>query len=504
MNFRKKLKHGSYSVVITAVFIAAAILLNVVFGLIFGNLNLRFDLSEGRMFSIENSTKEYIAALDDTVNFYFFNTEERFTGRGYEYTQTHEIAQRFAEANRSFTITFVDRLTSPLAVQFGGNLTDFCIVIESERTGRFQIVRESEYRIFEYFFMGEQITWEDMMFIENFMQQPVQRSLSAGAERAFLSAIMTVTDITPVRVAFTTGFEEAHELSAAMADLLAVNGYTIEEIDMLTANRIDPDIDFVVVFMPAYDFNISARTALTDWLDNSGTHGKTLLYFPSPEMPPTPNLNALTEEWGLRAEYGFIRQSNSSYALLALDDYENLQFVRATGEAFAEGIADRTLLSWYTRPVTRLFENRGGFSTTSLIETYEGSYFNPFFITEEEAEEFLAKLEIMDVAAMSSRSRIEGGEMLTSRVIVLGSFYLFNAEPLQTQQLSNADLLLNIFNDISGRGGAQARIIPKSFYSSAFEITLGQANMLAIIFVVIIPLLIITAGLVVFFRRRYR
>ncbi|MDR2558592.1 MAG: GldG family protein, partial [Oscillospiraceae bacterium] len=111
-DLRRKLKHGSYSVVITVVFITIAILLNVVFSMLFGSLNLHFDLTERGLYSIEASTAEYLAALDDTINIYFCSTEENFTGRGIEFVQAHEIAKRFYEAGRSITVTFVDRLTN--------------------------------------------------------------------------------------------------------------------------------------------------------------------------------------------------------------------------------------------------------------------------------------------------------------------------------------------------------------------------------------------------------
>jgi hypothetical protein len=503
MDIRRKLKHGGYSVIITVVFIAIAVLLNVVFSLLFGGLNLRFDLTERGLYSIEDSTREYLAALDDTVNIYFFNTEENFTARGIEFMQAHEIAKRFSEANRNISIHFADRLANPaFAAQFGGNLNDTDIVIESERTGRFKVVREFEYVLLDIFFGGERIS----------MQQAQERSMMgwghlieydvyAGTEQALLSAIMSVSDVSPVRVAFTRGFgEEGYE---AMASLLEFNGYITEYIEMFTGGEIDNEIDFIVIFFPVYDFTQSARAALNNWLDNGGMYGKTLIYIPSPEMPATPNLNALTEEWGLRAEQGFIRQSDPEYVF---DADGNTQLVRATGEAFAEGMAGRSLLTWFTRPVTLLPDIRG-FETVSLIETYDGSFFNPL-VFDEETDDATPVFEVLNVAAMSSKSRFDNenfGE-LTSRLLVVGSFYLFHTEPLMTPQLANADFLLNIFSDISGRDAltSQTRIMPKSFQATMFEITVGQANTIAVIFVIILPVLIVAAGLVVFFRRRYR
>jgi len=505
-SFKRKLKHGSYSVVITVVFIAAAVLLNVIFGMLFGNLNLRFDLTERGLYSIEAGTAEYLSSLDDVINIYFCSTEENFTGRGIEFMQAYEIAQRFAEANKNFTISFVDRLTNPaFSAQFGGNLTDTCVVIESEKTERFRVVREPEYRVFEFFIDGHQLT--EMQAYEYYMfgyGDFIETSVSAGTEQAFLSAVMSVSDLTPIRVAFTHGFGETGY--SAMWSVLQANGYLVEELDMFGNAEIDPETDFVVIFSPAYDYSPDALKAISDWLDNGQMYGRNLLFFPSPQMPETPNLDDfMADEWGLRAEYGFAAQTNSSFAL-SPDGWE--QLVRAAGEYFAEDVPERTLVATAIRPVTRLFDSRQSMDTTVLIETYAapntGTIYVPLLELDELDEDWDPVYEVLNVAVMSRKTRFEGFETLTSRVIMFGSPSVFVGETLMTPQLSNAQLLLNIFGDISGRSEIAARVTPKSFGSTVFDITVGQANMIAVVFVIIIPVLIITAGLVVFFRRRYR
>ncbi|MCL2637146.1 MAG: GldG family protein [Oscillospiraceae bacterium] len=498
MDIKRKLKHGSYSVVITVVFVAIAILLNVVFNMLFGNFNLRFDLTERGLYSIEADTAEYLAALDDTINIYFCSTEERFTGLGIEFSQTHEIAKRFAEANRSFTVAFTDRLTNPaFAAKFGGNLTDTNIVIESEKTGRFRVLRESEYIIYEFFANGERIP-ESQAYEMYMMQwgQFVDVDVSAGAEQAFLSAIMFVADLEPVRVAFTQGFGESNY--SAMYNILHNNGYVVEEINMLTAPELDPEIDFLVIFAPIYDYSADARARVSSWLDNEGMYGKNLLYFPAPEMPETPSLDALTAEWGLVTEYGHIRQSNPNFAF---DAEGYMQFLTITGDEFTdEGVLEAPLVGTFIRPVTPSFESVHSIVTSVLAETLPGT------ITVFDPENYTVNDAFVSAIAMSRKTRYEGLTEFSSRVIVFGSPTFFFAETLMTPQFSNAQFLLNIFNDISGRSdiASQVRVIPKSFNATMFDITAGQANTIAIFFVIIIPLLIIAAGLVVFFRRRYK
>ncbi|MCL2020230.1 MAG: GldG family protein [Oscillospiraceae bacterium] len=497
----RKLKHGGFSAALTLIFIAAAVLFNVVFDLLISRFNIRFDLSERGLYSIEKSTYEYISALDDTINFYFCSPEEAFTGRGQVYLQVYETARRFAEANKNTNIYFVNRLTDPaFSAKYGGNLTDSDVIIESERTGRYQVVREADYIIFEYFLNGEQITEQMAFEAASFgLHELLHRDVSAGTEQAFLSAVMRVSDTTPVRVAFSNGFgERGYE---AMAELLSLNGYLIEEIDLLTTAVIDPDLDFLVVFAPTFDLSTSACEAVNNWLDNSGVYGKSMLYFPSMELLDAPNTDSLLAQWGMWVEPGFIAQSNPGYSFHT-DEFGFTQFIRATGEAFAEGIIERSLVATYIKPVW-ISENVSSLSTTPLLITYDGSWVFPL-VEIEEVDDWFPVDEVLCVAAMGRKSRFEGTEHLSSRMIVFGSPAFFVGETLDNEQFTNALLLLNVFGDLSGRSDIAARVMPKSFISANFDITTAQANGIAITFVAVIPLIIIITGLVVFFKRRYR
>jgi hypothetical protein len=502
--FRRKLKFGGYSVALIIAFIVGVVLLNIAFSMLLDRFNLRFDLTERQLYSIERSTVDYLSSLDDTINFYFCSREENFTNRGDTFSQVYEIAQRFSEANRSFTITFVDRLTNPAFVtKYGGNLRDSDIVVESERTGRYKVVSESDYFIYDFFFNGERIT--EQQANEAFMWgfgEMVEWDISAGTEQAFLSAIMSVSDMTPVRVAFANGFGEiAYE---DMMTLLERNGYMVEEIDLLMAAEIDPEIDFLVICSPEFDYTENARSKIDAWLDNGGMYNKTLLYLPPGAMPDMPVLDELMEEWGIVVENGFVSQSNPNFAL-PQDEWGFTQFLRMVGGPFSEGIDERSVLAMAIRPVALLFGVQGHTSTSSLLVSYEGSFYFPLDWGEDGIPEgWQPVAQLLNAAVMSSKSRFDGLDRFTSRVIVFGSPTFFHSTYLEDPRLSNARVLLNIFNDVSGRSDIGALIMPKSFRSTRFEITAGQANSIAVVFVFVLPLLIIITGLVVFFRRRYK
>ncbi|MCL2076929.1 MAG: GldG family protein [Oscillospiraceae bacterium] len=502
----RKLKRGGFSVAITLIFIAAVILVNVIVNTLLARFDVRLDLTEQGLYSIEKSTADYLAAIDSPINFYFCASEDFLRTR---IGQVVEIAERFVESNPNFTISFVDRLADPMfSVRFGGNLTDTDVVIESEKTGRYRVVGYSEYLVIEYFVGGQPVSESEAMIYAQFGYPP-QTSISSSAEQAFLSAVMSVNDITPVVVAFAEGFGEGGGNGAAyagMEDLLYKNSYIIETVNMMSGEDIDPEIDFLVIHTPMYDYTLNALDKIDVWLDNDGMYGKTLIYIPiiGYEIRPTPNLDSFLSEWGIRVEQGYVSQRDNRYASAA-DSYE--QLIRAVD--FTDGVEENPLLGAYMRPLSLLFETSTGFATSVLLTTFEGTIFIPFEFFDEALEDeerlgLLSAPQVFDVGVMSQKQRYEGFEQLSSNIIVFGSPEIFNPFILETDRFSNARFLLNVFGDLSGREENTVMIMPKSFRMTGFEITARQANSIALVFVIILPMVIIAAGLAVFFKRRYK
>jgi len=96
----------------------------------------------------------------------------------------------------------------------------------------------------------------------------------------------------------------------------------------------------------------------------------------------------------------------------------------------------------------------------------------------------------------------EGAE-LSSTIIVSSSTAMLDGIALQNTSVNNAEYLLNLLADISGRENI-INIQPKSLAGRTLGITSAQASTLGIILVGIIPLAILLAGIVLWLIRRYK
>ena len=505
----KRLKHGALSVVFTVIFVTAIVLINVIFNMVLDRFDITADLTDKALYSIEDSTAAYLAGLDDSVSI-TVTAEETAFENSYEYfKQVSEIAKRFAASNSKFTIEYRDLDENPtFYAKYGATLSAGSIIVESAKTGRFVIVTDKDYLSPKYYFADpytgstEEITYEYYYYYAQLGYSAyVSAEYYAAAERSLLSAVMNVTNENPVRVAFLTGYG-ANDNNSAFGDLLESNAFTVEALEIETVERIDPDIDFVVVSAPLYDYSNDDINKLDVWLDNGGMYGKNLLYVPAAQVDVLPNLNSYLKEWGLSLESGYVYQTNTDYGYIASPTYQQLAL--EDGD-YSSGVDVTTKATQADRmkPITILFKENSIYVTAPIVSTYNGAVIAPFDMADWDPSQ-ADGTDSYVVAAESNKTRFEGLDPYRSRLFVISGEYFLDEAFLSAPSINNADILLSIFNTASGKDDVEVSVTPKTFGTATFEITGSQARTITVIFAVVIPLLVVIAGAVVIIRRKRR
>lgn len=503
----KKFKYGGLSVLFTVIFITVIVLVNVIYNTLLDRFDVELDLTENKLFSIEESTGNYLKSINDKVTITIANEEAAFTSGGQVYQQANAIAKRFTDSNPNFNVRYVDLLTNPaFSGQYGGDINQVSIIIESENTGRYKVLASTDYCNVTYYTEDGTKLSEDEAYYYQMLGIQVLYDISASAEQAFLSAIMSVCDINPIRVAFASGYSEGLSSGSttlsysAFEELLDKNAYVTETIDLLITDTIDPDIDFIVIFAPNSDYNVETLTMLDIWLDNNGDFNKTVIYVASIANVDTPNLDGFLADWGMLVEKGGIYQTDANYAS---SQSAVLQYMQLQESDYTAGITNGSFIGTYLRPVTALFSESGNLATTPILSSYDGAVVMPFTDEDMEWSPDTVEKSVLHGVMESRKLAYKGTEAHISRVIAFGGPYIFDSSYLSASQLSNAELYMNIFNTISGKEeGITLR--SKSFSMTTFNITAQTSNTIAIIFAVALPLLVAAAGIAVHVRRRYR
>ncbi len=483
----KKLKYGGLSVLFTIIFIVVVVLVNIIITMLGDRFSASADLTDAGLYTIEQSSADYLATITDKVKITVTNDESTFTNLGTYFHQTNEVLKKIANCNGNITLDYIDIISNPgFQANYSETISQGNIVIESEGTGRVKVLDQYDYLSVNY--------------NEAYLQYGYYQidSVDANCEQAVVSAIMNVTDTDPIKVAVLTGYGETE--NQTLQTLLETNSYVVESVNITLADRISDEYDFVFMFGPDKDYAVADINKLSTWLDNDGKFGKNLIYVSNPKLGDSPNLDGLLDDWGLKIEKGTLYQTDANYAYESQRTYQMFQVPETDFSEFAN---DSAVFGENMSAVTTKWEGYGNMTTQVLLATYDGAVIKPQNAGDNWEPDANAEKKSYGTVVQSYKMRFEGTEPYTSRIVAVGGMELLSNTFLSAAQANNAQFIMNIFN-VSCNKEAGITLTPKSYSSSTFEITEAQKNALVIAFVVVLPILLIITGIVVWIRRIHK
>lgn len=517
---KRNFKHGTLAVVFTVLFLAAVVVLNVIVNIVSDRFDTTADLSDSGIYTLDEETTGYLDKLTMDVTVSVMNSETDFEGGGTYYKSVNELLKKMAMQNEHFKVQYLQIDQNPVFTsRFNGEtLSTNYIVVESAETGRHRILTPGSY--FSCNALRSRLSQYDYpeTYIDQYVEQYVNSSYASwvidgsNIEEAAISAMLFVTNRDPVRVAFTTGFDELE--NSDLQKLLSKNGYDVESINVMNVSEIDKDIDFIVMMAPSKDYDNDSLDKIAKFLDNDGAFGKNLVYFSSSEVmyerddtlsenqtgSALTNLSSFLAEWGIKIEDSYVFQTNGSYVFTSGGDYRqvmNLQDTEYIGNANSNSLYT---VEKYMRPVTQIWgedKSKGGVEQKVLIKSFDGAYEIPFNADENFDISTANSGEFIDAICAY---KIHSTTQEVSRVAVFGSVYF---QALTESNYNNQNILINMFNYISGKTDG-VTITSKTFETVGFDMNQGSANVLAIILCIVIPILVIVLGIVIWVRRRHR
>lgn len=521
-NEHKKLKHGVMSTAFTVAFVAVIVLVNVVATALFDRYPITLDLTENNVFSISEEAEEYVKKIDMDVLITVFAKEDDFAKLNTYTRQADEVMKTYCKYNNHISYRYVDIDSNPDVMKNYSNdsISQYDIIVETNPTKDVQRTRK--------------ITLMDLVsFSDDFNEMMAQYGMTAeqlaeqsgsalnalssltyyygnsiitasNADQAFTSAFMTVTDPNPVVVTLLTGRNEIADLSYFQT-LLTANGYTVNSINIAN-EQIPEDTDIAVIPAPKTDYLSEELKKLDDFLDNDGQMNKQLIYMASVQQEETPNIDEFLADYGIEVGDGVICETYSSY-------YYSQPFQTVSSELSDKFTQDMTtkdpqLLIYASRPVNLLFEEKGRIAAEAYVKSTSDAFVRALQTANgqkeyDEKAETLAKGQQNYVAVSSRVSFKDEGESLYSNVIVLGSEQILGNRYLQYSQYQNREYMLSLLNGITHKTDGIV-IEPKVIEGNLFDLTDSQKNVLKWTFILVIPVIVLVAGIVIWLRRKNR
>lgn len=322
----KKFRHGSVSVALTVLIVAAVILFNAVFTALANKYLWQLDMTAEQIFTLSDAAKELMRGVERDVTIIFCaprdKLEETEATRYPLYTAL-QLQDQFEHVK----VRFVDWSVNPSAVAkyketSGQNINSSSIIIASG-TGDPADPRE-ESRVYT---------------VSNLFTLNTAGSSYNGycGEQKLVSAILAVTQIDLPVAGIVTNHGEGDSLTendrAQLLTLLHETGYEVKELN-LTRDAIPEDCRLLVMYGPTSDLvemgTVSEINKIEAFLDA----GNAMMVFFDYTTPKLPLFEEFLEKWGVTVCRS---ESGADYLLRDLDHSYTPQGYTIVGDYITDG-----------------------------------------------------------------------------------------------------------------------------------------------------------------------
>ena len=412
----------------------------------------QFDLTKNKKYSLSDQTKKTLQALKKDMDaYYFFSVTARNM-------QVEDTLRSYEKINSKFRYNPVDADKNP-AMGKKFNVDRYGVVVISRKDNN-----TSE-------------TVDDL------------------TEEGFTNAVIRLSSDVKKKVYFTKGHGEpsidspANDKSGygSAKKALASQNYEAEQVELFTMTSVPRDAAVLILAGPQADFFPHEIKVIKDFISNSGR-----VFVLYPPLVKLPNLESLIAAYGFKPHNDIVvdkisRMLGGDFLMPVISSYESHEITK--------GFTVATFL-----PMCRTFELSG--NAVSLSRTNPGSWGETDLAGIKEAKAGLDSKDIEGPLVVSAVTEItnEGNTLAAKAAMaVFGSSEFANNTFIASS--GNRDMFLNVVSYLA-RDSDKISIRPKGRNFEPLFISKIHGTMLFVIPIVVLPLLVITAGILVFLRRR--
>ena len=464
--------HGQIAVLITLVSVVILIGLNIIVFLMDSRYGLQLDLSEEKRYQLSDVSEEALSSSDTPVEIYMLSDESTMeTGNSYT-TLVYYLLKQYPRRFPNISLSFVDLVETPsFAARFPQyDLKTYDTVISCGEKNR-------------------RIGINDMFSYESDgYSSSVRGSI---AEQTITNGILAVSTSTHLNVVCLDGYSGTSP--DVFLSLLSSGGASVSHSSLITEN-IDPEADIALFYDLRNDPDQISLAKLDRWLSNDGAQGKRLMIFLNPYHHLLPNLTAFLKDWNLSIGDGLVVDTTAGnyYSVPYCPIPETVSASLLTENGTKQAPAAFMLCS----PVSaedpaddrHLIEELVVFSKNAAILPLDAK-------SEEDAvpTAYPAGLIRSDSVPSSSTG-------LVSDIVLSGSCEAVSAEILTSSSFSNYALFRSL---CAGKGALAPTVqVPeKNMKEASLAIPRQTVILCIVVFLVLIPLAVLIAGILIWRKR---
>ena len=475
----KRRIHMASATVVTCLIIAVIIIVNVLFGALEKRVNLKIDMTPDSILSFSEPTVDVLKGLDEEVRIYSLIPEG---DRGTIVNQLRDIVEKYVTMSPKIKYKVIDSAKNPdflrKYTEVGSTLSSTSLIIETDK--RFKVVD-----------LQEAYTYYDMSYDENYGDMAL-----IGAEKLITNAFLYVTNDVAVKIGVVEGHGGPGTEYFSM--LLSPEGYDVEAVDLMTGN-IPEDINHLIITAPQTDYQVSEIEKIDAFLDK----GYSMQYIADLFSPACTSLETyLASDWGIEFKEGFIvEQDANHYTQSQLNLYPELVDCDINKNFINSGVNIVYPLCKGIKTNSNPYVQEQVLATTTdkaIVKINTN-------VDTSQAEIVPAEGDAIEKSNLATIVSKQIDDNKTAKVFVSGSIYFVSKEAIaNSENNSNYQFYLNVIASVTNNERNMNVHIPyKDVSTPVVNMTFMEVCIYAAITILLIPIVLLIAGLVVWLRRRH-
>lgn len=497
----RKLRYGTTATALTVVVIAVVVLINVVAGIFNTRYPLKLDLTKDKLFTLSDDSKKIAQSITQNVTITIFTNEEGFTNPNYGTDEVNTCIRQFTDGVKQY-----DTLS-------GGKVTATYVDLDANPT---EATKYSAYNVSAYDILfscgsrSQKISANDLFSYSQDSYTGQASNFESKVEQQLASKITMVTSDSTPEVEFLTGHDEDSTTKTSLTDIFGSNNYSTKDLDITSSAAFDDNCVLAVIPAPTTDYSQDEITKLRTWLNNGGNLDRHLIVIANYKGSCTNLYQFLNVEYGIEVTNQMISETDSSREYNSMGPYYPYGDIAST-DYTSELSSKKDLM-----PIClELLLHKSGSSSdtpttnTAVVTFPKTAKLTPMAdalsqtanssskITQNAAESY----PITGLAYATTTSYDSSSKAHTTNVMVSGSQFMLDSNVLALTSVANEKTIVVLSNGFTGNQNTLS-IPSKSLAKTSMEFSTAQANVFWFVFVLIIPVGLLIAGIVVFRRRR--
>lgn len=468
---KKLLKHGTYSMAVTAVVIAIVVVLNLVVQEIPSKYR-EIDLSSQKLYTIGEQTEKILKNLKKDVTLYYIAQD------GTESSDIKNLLEKYEEGSKHITVEQKDPAVSPkFASQYtSDNISNNSIIV----------VCGDKSKVVDYSSM-----YETSINYQTYSQEVT----GFDGEGQLTSAInYVVSDNMPVLYNLE-GHDES-SMSETMKETIEKANIEIKSLNLLSEEAVPDDAECLFIFAPATDLTKEEADKIISYLENGG---KALIVsnYTDEDMP---NFESVLENYGVQPVDGIVLEGNTDNYVSQNPYYllPNIESGEITSELSSQS---RYVLVPLAQGIKKADNIRDTLNISSILTTSDSAYSKTNLKDMDTMEKEGGDIDGPFDLAVSITEKV--GDDKETQIAYFASASIFNDSINSMVSGTNYELLsASLAWMCSTDDSNQISIPSKSYDTTTLTVPTADINFWSIFVTGVLPVCILLIGFGIWMKRR--